>query len=257
MKVTRSILLLCLMASPIASAGVAFLTLSSLTMPLRVLAQPQFQNPLSIPIPVPLPNNPTVPISIAPSSNRVNTQQIPVSSPVPYNPTASAPGTYSIYSPQIRAFLDVISWAETGKIDASSYSTLVFKGFFNDFSTHPKKKQCGNIGGRRVCSTAAGRYQIMDFNWNRLAPRLKLKDFSPESQDRMALQFIQEKGALEDVLAGRFEDAACKVGGVWASFPCNRYGQHPKSMNVLRQFYDQQLQLWIDYTSQQNLSRAR
>ena len=151
-------------------------------------------------------------------------------------------------TPEVRAFLDVISMAETGTIDPSSYSILVFNGSFSDFSTHPKVKQCSAIRGRRICSTAAGRYQIMDFNWDYLAPRLGLPDFSPESQDRMALYFIERKGAMADILAGRFEKAACKVGTVWASIPppCNRYGQSRLKMAQLRQMYDQRLKFYTE-----------
>ncbi|HEY9872803.1 MAG TPA: glycoside hydrolase family 104 protein [Candidatus Obscuribacterales bacterium] len=159
----------------------------------------------------------------------------------PTNTTSS-----SIKSPEMRAFLDVISWAETGKIDPSSYQTLVFNGKFNNFSTHPKIKQCAAIKGKRICSTAAGRYQIMGFNWDELASKLQLKDFSPESQDKMALYFIEKKKATADILAGRFEQAACKVGKVWASIPppCNQYGQSHLTMAKLRKVYDERLEFY-------------
>ncbi len=147
----------------------------------------------------------------------------------------------SILNAETKAFLDTIAWAETGTTGAEGYKSLVFKGKFNSFATHPKIKQCALIKGRQVCSTAAGRYQMMDFNWDKLSPRLGLDDFSPASQDRMALELIRQKGAIEDVSTGQFEVAACKVGGIWASFPCNSYSQNPKSMAQLKAFYKQQL----------------
>ncbi|MBW4576331.1 MAG: glycoside hydrolase family 104 protein [Aphanothece sp. CMT-3BRIN-NPC111] len=214
MKASPSVSLFSVIARPIATAAVTFLAVSGATMSPRAIAQIAPQR------------------SVAAIETSMDFEK----------PAKTATSTINL--PQVRAFLDVISWAETGTIDDRSYQTLVFKGFFNNFSTHPKVKQCAPISGRRVCSTAAGRYQMMGFNWDKLAPKLGLKDFSPESQDKMALYFIQQKGAMPDLLAGRFEKAACKVGGIWASFPCNNYGQHPKSMGKLKQFYQQRLSLY-------------
>ena len=143
--------------------------------------------------------------------------------------------------PQVDAFLDTIGWAETGTVGVEGYKALVFNGHFNDFSRHPLTKQCAAIGNKQTCSTAAGRYQMLDKNWYELKQKLNLPDFSPASQDKMALALIQEKGALADVEAGRFKEAACKVGGTWASFPCNSYGQHPHSTEELFQVYEKQL----------------
>lgn len=147
----------------------------------------------------------------------------------------------SNYSPRLQAFLDTIAWAETGTPEEEGYRKIVFGGKFNSFKTHPLIKNCGLIRGKRICSTAAGRYQMMDFNWPKLKRRLRLKDFSPRSQDKMALALINEKGALPDIEAGRFEIAAKKIGGVWASFPHNSYRQNPKSMARLKSYYVQRL----------------
>ncbi len=142
---------------------------------------------------------------------------------------------------RIRAFLDTVAWAEVGTVEPSGYQALVFQGKFSSFTTHPKITQCAWVGWRWTCSTAAGRYQVMDYEWERWHVVLKLKDFSPRSQDALAIQLIKEKGALPDVEAGKFESAACKVGAVWASFPCNSYEQHPKSISELKAIYWQQL----------------
>lgn len=147
----------------------------------------------------------------------------------------------ALLNSETKAFLDTIAWAETGSAGTEGYKALVFKGKFKSFATHPKIKQCALIKGRHICSDAAGRYQMMGFNWDNLSPKLGLNDFSPASQDRMALELIRQKNAIDDVAAGRFEVAACKVGGIWASFPCNSYQQNPKSMAQLKIFYQQQL----------------
>jgi muramidase (phage lysozyme) len=220
-------------ASTLASTAFSLLVLSNGISP-KAIAQTVYEAPITA------------------TSADPSVQVIPVPEPEDSQNSSfySAPNlTNSILTtPEVRAFLDVISMAETGTIDPSSYSILVFNGSFSDFSTHPKVKQCSAIRGRRICSTAAGRYQIMDFNWDYLAPRLGLPDFSPESQDRMALYFIERKGAMADILAGRFEKAACKVGTVWASIPppCNRYGQSRLKMAQLRQMYDQRLKFYTE-----------
>ncbi|BAZ19231.1 lysozyme [Nostoc sp. LEGE 06077] len=146
------------------------------------------------------------------------------------------------YSPRLRAFLATIRWAETGTSEPESYRKLVFNGTFNDFYTHPLKKQCAPINGKNVCSTAAGAYQMLDISWYDLRPKLNLKDFSPASQDKMAIEYIRRNNALSDIEAGRFDIAVCKVGRIWASFPCNNYSQNPKSIAQLRTYYQQQLQ---------------
>jgi muramidase (phage lysozyme) len=150
-------------------------------------------------------------------------------------------GTSSKYSPKMQAFLATIRWAETGNSGTESYRKLVFNGTFNNFSTHPLIKQCAPINGKRICSTAAGAYQMLDKSWWDLQPKLKLANFSPVSQDRMAVEYIRRNNAIKDIESGNFAKAACKVGKIWASFPCNSYNQNPKSMEKLNNYYQQQL----------------
>lgn len=154
------------------------------------------------------------------------------------------------------AFLDTISWAETGTTNrSSSYTYIVFRGAyaFKDFSTHPfvrtersSSSNCRFIkrSGKVVCSSASGRYQMMDFTFQRLKSKGWIKNFSSDHQDVAAVYLIYEKGALDDVLEGRFEKAACKVGSVWASFPCNSYKQPQKTIAQLKMTYNKQLGLY-------------
>ncbi|GJD22855.1 hypothetical protein RIVM261_078110 [Rivularia sp. IAM M-261] len=145
------------------------------------------------------------------------------------------------YSPHMTAFLATIRWAETGTSEYSSYHKLVFNGTFDDFSTHPKIKQCARVSGRNVCSTAAGAYQMLDISWNDLQPNLGLKDFSPPSQDKMAVEYIRRNKAVDDVESGNVEMAFCKVGKVWASLICNDYNQNPRTIEELKNYYNKQL----------------
>lgn len=145
------------------------------------------------------------------------------------------------YSQRMRAFLATIRWAETGTSGDESYRKLVFNGTFNDLSTHPLIKQCAPINRKRVCSTAAGAYQMLDKSWYDLQPKLNLTNFSPASQDKMAVEYIRRNQAIADVEAGNFDTALQKVGRVWASIPYNNYNQNAKTLEQLRSYYQQQL----------------
>ena len=62
-------------------------------------------------------------------------------------------------------------------------------------------------------------------DWPHYKALLKLPDFSPISQDLLALQHIRECRALPDVVAGRIETAIAKCRNIWASLPGAGYGQ--------------------------------
>ena len=48
----------------------------------------------------------------------------------------------------------------------------------------------------KLKSTGAGRYQLLSRWWDAYRKQFGLKDFSPKSQDAVALQQIKERGAL-------------------------------------------------------------
>ena len=64
---------------------------------------------------------------------------------------------------------------------------------FTDYSDHPRKLVTLNP---KLKSTGAGRYQLLSRWWDAYRKQLGLKDFSPKSQDAVALQQIKERGAL-------------------------------------------------------------
>ena len=133
------------------------------------------------------------------------------------------------------AFLDMISIAEgtsTSKYTRNDGYDVVVGGIdspntFASYADHPKIMVTVNRKGLK--STAAGRYQQMKKDWAHYQVLLKLPDFGPISQDRLALQHIKECGALYDVHAGRIEAAIKKCRNIWASLPGAGYGQreHP------------------------------
>lgn len=117
----------------------------------------------------------------------------------------------------VRKFLDFL-----GEAEGADYNVIVGGSRFNDYSRHP-----GVVGLRTKegPSTAAGKYQITQTTYNEFAPKLGIKDFSPESQDKIALAIIAQSGALDDVRQGNFRNAIDKLGGRWASLPSSNYSQ--------------------------------
>ncbi|MCD9457358.1 glycoside hydrolase family 104 protein, partial [Klebsiella pneumoniae] len=82
-------------------------------------------------------------------------------------------------------------------------------------------------------STASGRYQQLYLFWPHYKKPLALPDFSPVSQDRLAIQLIRERGALEDLQQGRIERAISRCRNIWASLPGAGYGQREHSLDKL------------------------
>jgi len=74
-------------------------------------------------------------------------------------------------------------------------------------------------------------------DWPHYKALLKLPDFSPISQDLLALQHIRECRALPDVLAGRIETAISKCRNIWASLPGAGYGQREHRLEGLLKQY--------------------
>ena len=68
--------------------------------------------------------------------------------------------------------------------------------------------------------------------------QLKLNDFSPESQDIIAIQQIKEKKALLDIENNDIESAINKCSNIWASFPGGGYNQPQRNINLLLDNYN-------------------
>lgn len=141
-------------------------------------------------------------------------------------------------NPQVRQFLDLIAHSEGtyGKGD-NGYNVAFGGGLFSDLSKHPNiKHSFTNLNGEDQTTTAAGRYQILFPTAKALAKQLGTKDFSPATQDKMAIALINQHGALNDVLSGDYESAINKLGSTWASLPSSPYAQPKQSMNSLLDF---------------------
>ena len=101
---------------------------------------------------------------------------------------------------------------------------------FTDYSDHPRKLVTLNS---KLKSTAAGRYQLLSRWWDAYRKQLGLKDFSPKSQDAVALQQIKERGALPMIDRGDIRQAIDRCSNIWASLPGAGYGQYEHKIGDL------------------------
>lgn len=142
-------------------------------------------------------------------------------------------------SPNLRAFLEMIAWSEgTSRIAGSDngYNVLVGGKLFAGYADHPRVLVQVN---KNLKSTAAGRYQLLSRFFDAYKKQLKLPDFSPASQDAIAIQQIRECRALDDIEAGKFSVAVGKCARIWASLPGAGYGQHENTLVALQGAYKQ------------------
>lgn len=137
----------------------------------------------------------------------------------------------------IDAFLSMLAHSEgTALIGDRGYNVLVGSTIrqpllFGSYKDHPRTKIQLKPD---LVSTAAGRYQILVRFFDAYSKQLNLQDFSPRSQDAIALQMIRERDAIKDIEAGRFDVAVEKVKGIWASLPGAGYNQHENQLADLR-----------------------
>src|SRR5712691_7407529 len=152
----------------------------------------------------------------------------------------SGVGDVNAIDANVAAFLAMIRASE-GTAGPDGYRTI-FGGrlFDNNFVDHPRVRvPFTQTDGKPNISTAAGAYQFTVRTWEDLAAKLGLPDFSPPNQDAGAMELIRERSALDDVKAGRFDDAVNKVATVWASLPGSPYPQRTRSRDFVRIAYEQ------------------
>ena len=137
------------------------------------------------------------------------------------------------------AFLDMLAWSEgTSTITDSDDGYNVLCGatpehplLFESYADHPR------IYNSELDSTAAGRYQLLARYFDAYKQMLDLPDFSPASQDAIALRQIAERRALGDVDIGNLSLAILKCSTIWASLPGAPYGQRQNNLSDLRAVY--------------------
>ena len=139
--------------------------------------------------------------------------------------------------PNVRAFLRMLRHGE-GTAGEDGYRVQFGGGLFDSFADHPRQAITRSLGGKAITSTAAGAYQFLQRTWDGLVKQYGFADFGPKNQDLGAVALIAGRGALQDVMAGRFEQAVAKCNREWASLPGSPYGQPVVTMARARQEYE-------------------
>jgi muramidase (phage lysozyme) len=129
----------------------------------------------------------------------------------------------------VQAFLRVIRAGE-GTADEDGYRRQFGGKLFSSFADHPRELVTAWLGTTQITSTAAGAYQFLERTWDGLVKQYGFRDFGPRTQDVAALALIDGRGALDDVLNGRIEQAITKCNKEWASLPGSPYGQPTRTM---------------------------
>lgn len=142
-----------------------------------------------------------------------------------------------------RAALDMIRMAEGTWHGGGQkgYGTMFGGGQFDWSKGHPDRVV--RSGG--YASAAAGAYQFMPDTWKGVTKQLGVSasDFSPEAQDRAALQLIRNRGV--DPTKPMDTAMLAKLAPEWASLPTaagkSYYNQPVKGQKELLGFYSQRL----------------
>jgi muramidase (phage lysozyme) len=157
--------------------------------------------------------------------------------------------------PHVRALMRMISQSESN--DAHPYSLIYGGKHFDNLRHHPVK--CIQIvSGPNInkCSTAAGRYQMIDITWERLSKRYHPHrdcvlfvfqceySFEAQYQDAVAHAWLSDPQAWnmnipELLKAGQLEKVRKRLSGTWTSLG---YGIENNVMTPrLASMYDQLL----------------
>lgn len=139
-------------------------------------------------------------------------------------------------TPNRAAFLDMIAHSEgTAGHGDDGYNVLVGGGLFSSYADHPRELITLRPG---LASTAAGRYQLLARYFDTYKRQLGLADFSPLSQDAIAVQQIKECNAIAAIETGNFAQAVMLCAHIWASLPGAGYGQHENALAGLQEVYE-------------------
>lgn len=140
----------------------------------------------------------------------------------------------------VRAMLRVIRHGESDEENDDRAYRMRWGGlgnppaFFDDFWRHPRIFE--PTTGDRV-SSAAGAYQITATTYDDFAPGLGISDFTPHSQDLIAVAIMAAEGALAALVDGRFDDAIGLLRGRWTSLPGAEENNPRWTLDAAREVY--------------------
>ncbi|EEF26807.1 Lysozyme, putative [Ricinus communis] len=126
---------------------------------------------------------------------------------------------YALRRTNGQAFLKAIAEAEGGGYDFK-YGAVKGKRNdpwrFTDFSTHPGHG-CDGV------TTAAGMYQINKATWQYHGEgRMGRTDFTPETQDLIAVSILRDLGIIDKIEEGDIESGLSAASHSWAALPVGR-----------------------------------
>lgn len=132
--------------------------------------------------------------------------------------------------PNMQAFLKAIAEAEGGGYDFRYGAVRGRRNDpwrFTDFSTHPGPGRGGSV-------TAAGMYQETRPTWREMSAKMGLADFSPDTQDLVAVEILRSIGAADDIVRGDLTAALDKASHRWSSLPRGkgRPGRYPPQPSI-------------------------
>jgi muramidase (phage lysozyme) len=155
--------------------------------------------------------------------------------------------------PYIRALMRTISASESAV--SRPYSVLYGGQQVNDLSRHPEVCVTITVGPNTGnCSTAAGRYQIINTTWFQIAPRYHPRpdkfmfwgnySFEPEYQDTVVYRWLSDSSVWgvdisQQLRQGQLNDVLKRLSPTWTSLG---YGIETNSnTRLLPQVYQQVL----------------
>jgi muramidase (phage lysozyme) len=110
----------------------------------------------------------------------------------------------------------------------------------SDFSRYPQMLVRVRAG---LNSSAAGGFQVIKNTWNGAAAAMGITDFSPLSQQLVAVELLRQRGAipyiLKNDLPGAFANTT--LAKEWASFAGAGYGQGEHSIAKLNGWFQSAL----------------
>ncbi len=129
----------------------------------------------------------------------------------------------------VKAYLQAIAESEGGGYDFKYGAVKGKKNDkwrFTDYSTHPGPGSGG-------VTTAAGMYQITKETWqDHGVNKMGLSDFSPETQDLIAVEMLKSLGVIDKIKSGDIAGSMLQAARKWAALPqgpglANRYPPQP------------------------------
>ena len=126
---------------------------------------------------------------------------------------------------QRKAFLDMLAWSEgtdngRQKTRNHGYDVIVGGELFTDYSDHPRKLVTLNPNSNQQAPDATSFFPVGGMP----TAQAGLKDFSPKSQDAVALQQIKEVRFTYD-WSRHIRQAIDRCSNIWASLPGAGYGR--------------------------------